>query len=148
MQMHRMPKCLHICSAQITSYPVSLAVQHQMQLLDNQTMEMQRGGERQCCQLFTATLPFSEPVRVLHFQMQVYQALARGTSLPIQRGNVVKQALKAGIYAPPILTQAQCLDGVQACTRQMKVLKGQAGGLQCVHLRYCLIWAKDARDKI
>jgi hypothetical protein len=30
----------------------------------------------------------------------------------------------------------------------MKVLKGQAGGLRRVHLRDCLIWAKDAGNKI
>jgi hypothetical protein len=41
MQTHRMPEHLHACAVQITSYPVSLAVQHQMQLLDNQTVEMQ-----------------------------------------------------------------------------------------------------------
>jgi hypothetical protein len=61
---------------------------------------------------------------------------------------MVKQALKAGISTPRLLTQAQCLDGIEACTRQMKVLKGQAGGLQRVHLRDCLIWAKDAGDEI
>ncbi len=61
---------------------------------------------------------------------------------------MVKQALKAGISTPRLLTQAQCLDGVKACTRQMKVLKGQARGLQQVHLRDCLIWAKDAGNKI
>ncbi len=61
---------------------------------------------------------------------------------------MVKQALKAGISTPRLLTQAQCLDGVEACTRQMNVLKGQAGGLRHVHLRDCLIQAKDAGDEI
>jgi hypothetical protein len=48
MQMHRMPERLHACTAQITSYLVSSTVQHQMQLLNNQTVEMQQGGEHQC----------------------------------------------------------------------------------------------------
>jgi hypothetical protein len=76
MQTHWMSESLHTCAAQITSYPVSLAVQHQMQLLGNQTVEMQQGGERQCRKLFTAVLPFSKPVQVLHFWRQAYQALA------------------------------------------------------------------------
>jgi hypothetical protein len=61
---------------------------------------------------------------------------------------MVKQALKAGILTPRLLALLQCLDRVEACTRRMKVLKGQAGGLQRVHLRACLIWAKDDGDKI
>jgi hypothetical protein len=123
MKMHRMPERLNKCAQQITSYPVTPAVQHQMQTLDNQTIQMQRGGERRCRQVVTAALPFSEPVRVLHFWRRTYQALARGTTLPIQRSNVIKQALKAGIPNPRLLTQTQCLDGIEACTRQMKILK-------------------------
>jgi hypothetical protein len=34
MQMHWMPERLHACAEQITLYPVSTAVQHQMQILD------------------------------------------------------------------------------------------------------------------
>jgi hypothetical protein len=117
-----------------------------MQTLDNQTIEMQKGGKCQCRQIVIAALPFSKPVHVLHFWRRPYQALARGTTLPIQRSNVIKQALKAGIPNPRLLTQIQCLDRVEACTRQMKILKNQAGGLQCVHLWDCLIRAKEAGD--
>jgi hypothetical protein len=41
-RMHWMPEHLNKCTQQITSYPVTLAVQHQMQTIDNQTIEMQR----------------------------------------------------------------------------------------------------------
>jgi hypothetical protein len=61
---------------------------------------------------------------------------------------MVKKALKVGIPKPRLLTLLQCLDGVEACTRRMKVLKGQAGGLWRVHLRDCLIWAKDTGNEI
>ncbi len=148
MQTHQMAERLHACAEQITLYPVSPAVQHQMQILDKQTVEMQRGGERQCRQVFATMLPFSKPIWVIHFQRRAYQALARGANLLLQCSNVVKQGLKAGIPTPRVLTLLQCLDGVEACTRRMKVLKGQAGGLWQVHLRDCLIWAKDAGDKI
>ncbi len=148
MQMHRMAEPLHACADQITSYPVSPVVQHQMQILDKQTMEMKRGSKRQCCQVFAAALPFSEPIWVIHFQRRAYQALARGANLLLQCSNMVKQVLKAGIPTPRLLTLSQYLDGVEACTRRMKVLKGQAGGLRPVHLRDCLIRAKEAGNKI
>jgi hypothetical protein len=100
MRTHQMPECLDKCAQQITSYPVTLAVQHQMQTLNNQTVEMQRGGELQCRQIVTAMLPFSKPVRVLHFLRRAYQALARGTTLPIQCINVIKQAFKGWHFKP------------------------------------------------
>ncbi len=121
MRMHQMPERLNKCTQQITSYPVTPAVQHQMQTLDNQTIEMQWGGKRRCRQIVTTALPFSKPIRVLHFWRRAYQALARGTTLPIQRSNVIKQALKADIPNPRLLTQTQCLDRVKACTRRMKI---------------------------
>jgi hypothetical protein len=39
------------------------------------------------------------------------------------------------------------LDGVEACTRRLKVLKAQLGGLRKVHLRDCLIKAQEDGDK-
>jgi hypothetical protein len=127
---------------------VSPAVQHQMQILDKQTVEMRMGGKCLCRQVFATALPFIEPIWVIHFQRRAYQALARGANLPLQCSNMVKQALKAGIPTPRLLTLSQCLDRVVACTRRMKVLKGQAGGLWQVHLRDCLIQAKDAGNEL
>jgi hypothetical protein len=148
MQTHWIAEGLHACVEQITLYPVPPVVQHQMQIFDKQTVEMQRGGKRQCRQVFAAALPFSEPIWVIHFQRRAYQALSRRDNLQLQRSKVVKQALKAGIPTPRILTLSQCLDGVEACTRRMKVLKGQVGGLWWVHLRGCLIWPKDAGNEL
>jgi hypothetical protein len=119
-----------------------------MQILDKQTVAMQRGGKRQCRQVFAAVLPFSKPIWLLHFRRRAYQALVRGANLPLQHSNVVEQVLKAGIPTPRLLTLLQCLDGVEACTRRMKVLNRQTGGLQRVHLRDCLIWAKDTGNEI
>jgi hypothetical protein len=57
---------------------------------------------------------------------------------------VVRDAIKAGIPTPRLLTQQQCLDGVEACSRKLTTLRRQAGGLCQVHLRDCLIYAKKA----
>jgi hypothetical protein len=67
MQMHWMAERLQACAEQITSYPVSPVVQLQMQILDKQTVEMQRGGKCQCHQVFAAALPFSQPIQVIYF---------------------------------------------------------------------------------
>jgi hypothetical protein len=91
---------------------------------------------------------FSKPIQVINFQRRAYQTLARGANLPLQCSNVVKQALKAGVPTPRLLTLLQCLDRVEACTRRMKVPNGQAGGLWWVHLRDCLIRAKDACNEL
>jgi hypothetical protein len=60
---------------------------------------------------------------------EAYQTLARGANIPLQCSNVVKQVLKAEIPTPRLLILSQCLDRVEACTRRMKVIKGQAGSL-------------------
>jgi hypothetical protein len=61
--------------------------------------------------------------------------------------NLFREAIKAGIPAPCLLTRDQCLDGVEACTRRLKILKAQSGGLRKVHLRDCLIKVQEGRDE-
>jgi hypothetical protein len=61
--------------------------------------------------------------------------------------NLFREAIKAGIPAPCLLTRDQCMDGVEACTRRLKVLKAQSCGLRKVHLRDCLIKAQEDGDK-
>ena len=147
MEIHRMSERLHECERQALGYPAHEAVRGRMQLLDTQLVEIQRGSERQCRQIFRGTIPFSEPVRTIYIRKRAYQELARGCSRPIQRSNVVRDAIKAGIPAPRLLTQQQCLDGVEACARKLTVLKHQAGGLRQVHLRDCLIQAKTTGNE-
>jgi hypothetical protein len=48
---------------------------------------------------------------------------------------------------PQLLTKQQCLDGVEACSRKLSTLQGQAGGLHQVHLQDCLIHVKSLGDK-
>jgi hypothetical protein len=142
MEIHRMSERLHECERQAIGYPVSEEVRKKMQALDTQVVEIQRASERQCRQIYRGTIPFSEPVRTIYIRKRAYQELARGCSRPVQRSNVVRDAIKAGISGPRALTLQQCLDGVEACTRKLAVLKHQAGGLRQVHLRDCLIQAK------
>jgi hypothetical protein len=124
MKMHRMADHLPGCEERINLYPAPPEVKLQMQHLDSQMV-----AECQCCQLYTCALPFRESIWVVHFQQPAYQALAKGASLLVQRSNAVQDTLKADIPTPRLLTPAQCLGGIESCSRKMKVLKSQAGGL-------------------
>ncbi|MFN9960228.1 MAG: hypothetical protein ACK55I_44665, partial [bacterium] len=65
MEIHRMSERLNECELQAIGYPASEVVREKMQALDTQVVEMQRGSERQCRQIFRGIIPFSEPVRTI-----------------------------------------------------------------------------------
>jgi hypothetical protein len=58
-----------------------------------------------------------------------------------------REAIKAGIPSLRLLTRDQCLDGIEACRRRLKVLKVQLGGLRKVHLWDCLIKVQEDGDE-
>ncbi len=125
MDIHRMVNRLRMCEEQASTYPVPTDVQEQMQRMDRQVVEMQRGSERQCRQIFTGTIPFSEPVRTIYIRKRAYQELAKGCDRPVQKSNVVRDTLKAGILTPRTLTKQQCLDGAEACSCRLASLRIQ-----------------------
>jgi hypothetical protein len=84
---------------------------------------------------------------MIYMRRHAYQELAKGTDHTVQRSNIVRDALKAGIPMPRLLTKQQCLDGIEACSRKLSTLRGQAGRLCQVHLRDCLIQTKSSGDK-
>jgi hypothetical protein len=93
-------------------------------------------------------MPFSKQVRTVHFRQCAYQGLVKLLDgMARKSSNWFREAIKAGIPSPRLLTRDQCLDGMEACTRRLKVLKVQSGGLRKVHLRDCLIKAKEDGDE-
>jgi hypothetical protein len=103
MDIHRMVNRLRMCEEQASTYPAPTDVQEQMQRMDRQVVGMQQGSERQCRQIFMGTIPFSEPVRTIYIRKKAYQELAKGCDWPVQKSNVVCNALKAGILTPRTL---------------------------------------------
>jgi hypothetical protein len=142
METHRMIECLQECKCNVTSYPATEGILEQMQQLDKQFVEMQCGSEKQCRQIYWGMIPFSELVCTIYIRKWAYQDLVRDCSWPIQQSNEVRDAIKAGIPAPHLLMQQQCLDGVETCSWKLTTLKRQAGGWHQVHLRDCLLCAK------
>ncbi|KAL3785756.1 hypothetical protein ACHAW5_003598 [Stephanodiscus triporus] len=119
-----------------------------MQRLDTQMEELQHGSEAQCRHLYSTAMPFSEPVRTYHYRRRAYQGLLRileGKSH--NASNTYRDALCCGIPSPSLLSVAQCNDSVEACTRCLHALKGQAVGLRKVHLRDSYIRAQECGDE-
>jgi hypothetical protein len=100
MDTHWMVDRLRMCEEQALTYPALMEVQEQMQRIDSQAVEMQQGSEQQCQQIFMGSIPFSEPVRTIYIRKRAYQELTKGCNRPVQRSNVVRDALKAGILIP------------------------------------------------
>ena len=138
---------LRSCEEQAELYPAPPEVQNQMQRIDSQVVEMQQGSKCQCQKIFTGSIPFSKPVRTIYVRRRAYQELAKGSNRPVQKSNVVRNALNAGIPTPRLLTKQQCLDGEEACSCKLSTLQSQAGGLHKVHLCDCLICAKSSGDE-
>jgi hypothetical protein len=147
MDTHRMVDRLRMCEEQASNYPAPMEVQERMQRIDSQAVEMQQGSKWQCQQIFTGSIPFSKPMSTIYIRKRAYQELTKGCDRPVQRSNVVRDALKAGIPTPWLLTKQQCLDGEEACSCKLSTLRGQAGGLRHVHLRDCLICAKSSGNE-
>jgi hypothetical protein len=145
---HRMIERLSACEQRISTYLALTDAIKSMQTLDVQMAEMQRGSKCRCRIIYSTETPFSKPVRMVHFQRHAYQGLLRLLDgKTCKSSNVFKEAVKAGIPTPRSLTRNQCLNGVEACTNRLKVLKMQLGGLRKVHLQDCLIKAQEDGDK-
>jgi hypothetical protein len=148
MSRHRMVKQLTACKKSINGYPTFNNNCKKMQGLDTQTKEMQRGSEHQCHQMYFTEMEFSELVRHYHLCHRAYQGLLlvlNGTANNIS--NAFCAASQCGIPQPLQLSKDQCLDGIEACNRQLAALKHQAAGLRKVNLRDCYIHAKAAGDE-
>ncbi len=67
MAIHKMTHRLEVCKRAIQGYPVHPDEVKKMEALDKQMVEMQLGSKKQCRPIFSTNLPFSKPVRTLHF---------------------------------------------------------------------------------
>ena len=74
MSTHRMQERLDACGQSITGPPTTEADKLWMQQMDTQMEEGQRGSEKQCRQLFLTAMPFSEPVRTYHYDVEPTRA--------------------------------------------------------------------------
>jgi hypothetical protein len=147
MVIDKMTHCLEVCERAIQGYPVHPDEVKKMEALDKHMVEMQLGSKKQCPPIFSTNLPFSKPVRTLHFRRRAYQGLlARFQHKVPCTSNIIRQAIKAGIPQLRLLSANQFLDGIEVCTHKLKGLQSQAHGLRKVHLRDCLIQAQDEGD--
>jgi hypothetical protein len=75
MATHKMTHRIDECKHAMQSYPSPPDAVKKMKALDKQMAEMQLGRKKQCQPIYSANLPFSKPVRTLHFRRRAYQGL-------------------------------------------------------------------------
>ncbi len=115
--------------------PVTQSQIIQLEAIDKQRSEIQRGGERQCRKIVKPKLPFSPPIRGIDMRRRAFTNLVawhrKGGGLG---GNVFRAALRAGIEHPRSLTVSECLAGIKACKQPMAEQEEKAGLLRRKHL--------------
>jgi hypothetical protein len=100
-----MIECLGACKQRVSTYPAPADAVKSMQTLDMQMAEMQRGSERRCRIIYSMEMPFSKPVRTVHYRRCTYQGLLKLLDgKTCKSSNVFKEAIKAGIPRPQMLT--------------------------------------------
>jgi hypothetical protein len=103
---------------------------------DKHIVEMQRSSENQCWPIYSTNLPHSKTVRTLCFYCWAYQGLLRGHLGKEQNtGNIIRQAIMAGIPNPRLLSLDQCLDGIEACSWKLKGPQTHAHGQMNVEIQ-------------
>ncbi len=113
MTIHKMTNRLEECERAIQGYPGHPDEVKKMEALDKQMVEMQLGSEKQCRPIFSTNLPFSKPVRTLHFWRRAYQGLLACFQNKVpSTSNIIRQAIKSGIPQPRLLSSNQCLNGI------------------------------------
>jgi hypothetical protein len=67
MRTHRMVEQLSTCKQRISTYPAPADAIANMHTLDTKMAEMQQGSECRCRIIYSTKMPFSKPVRTVHF---------------------------------------------------------------------------------
>ncbi len=148
-QRHRIQNRLDHITRDLQTRPVSPSHLKQLENIDVQRSNTQRGGERRCRKKVKPLLPFSPPIRGINMRRRAYVNLVvwheKGK---IPGGNIFKKAWKAGIKNPRALTLQEYLTGVKTCKQLMKEQADQAKQLQCEHLRNRYVFASDLNNTI
>jgi hypothetical protein len=148
MAAHKMTHRLGECKRLIQGYPGPPDNIKKMEILNKHMVDMQKHSERNCPRIFTTNIPFSKPVRTLHFCCRAFQWLMRvHLGKAKNTSNITWQAINAGIPNPRSLLPDQCLDRIEAFSWKLKGLQIHAHGLRKAHLRNCLIQVQDDGDK-
>jgi hypothetical protein len=146
-QRHQIQKRLDHITRDLETRLVSPSHLEQLENIDVQRSNTQRGGERRCQKIVKPLLPFSPPIKGIDMRRRAYVNLVawyeKGKS---SGGNVFKKAWKAGIENPRALTLQECLAGVKTCKQLMKEQADQAKQLQHEHLRNRYVLASDLND--
>ncbi len=116
LQEHRLHDRLVAISKILQKNPQDKKGIHMLEMIDKQTIEILKTGEKQCRKITSNPLPFSLPVAHWIHWKWTYQGLlkiASGTCKSI--GNARRRARKEGLNTFN-LTEQQCLDALRFAT--------------------------------
>ena len=148
-QKHKIQRRLDTIAQDIQHKPASPTHLVQLENIDVQRSDIQRGGERRCRKIVKPHLPFSPPIRGIHMRRRAYGNLVAWHEKGIDSGgNVFRAAWRAGIDHPRKLTLAECRAGKQACKQLLKEKEEQSGQLRREHLRNRYELASDLNDPV
>ncbi len=126
--------------------PLTHNLMEQMEQIDSQKTEIQKGSECRCRKIIKPFLPFSPPVRGIDKQHQAYVNLKAWHKGKSSNGDIIQAARKAGIESPHMLTATQCALGAAACRCQLKEHESVAKNLRRLHLHNRYKLACDLKD--
>ena len=148
-QKHQIQQRLNKIERDTRTNPVTDSQRAQLEGIDIQRSEIQRGGECQCRKIVKPKLPFSPPIRGINMQRRAYTNLVawhkKGGG---SGGNVFRAALRAGIERPRSLTVSECEAGIKACKQLMVEQEEKAGLLRRKHLQNRYELASDLKDPV
>ncbi len=100
-QRHRIQRHLDNITRDLQTRSVSPSHHEQLENIEVQRSNTQRGGKQRCRKIVKPLLPFSPPIRGINMRQRAYVNLVawhkKGKS---SGGNVFKKAWKSGIYNP------------------------------------------------
>ena len=124
VEEHKLESRLERLAGLCVQYPVAEDVQKELEVLDQQTKELQVHCERKCRHIYRPELEFSGPVQEWNFRRRCYSDLLRRHTVGVNNmSNIVRRCHRAGIEDPKQLTAEQCREGKRYCRMRMREFK-------------------------
>ncbi len=148
-QRHQLQQQLDIITSEIPQGQGPPGHQEEVEWIDVQKSNIQRGGECRCRKIIKPLLPFSPQVQRIDMRQRAYVNMVAGhkKGKPLEGRHILRAAARAGIKNPKKLTSAECTSGAAACQKLLKEQESQAGHLRQEHLSNRYKLASDLKDK-
>jgi hypothetical protein len=96
--------------------------QEELEQIDVQKSNIQRGGEHRCRKIIKPLLPFSPQVQGIDMRWRAYVNMVvwHKKGKPLEGRHVLRATARTGIKNPKKLTSAECASRATACQKLLK----------------------------